>query len=239
MPSTPVSARLVRDRYEAGLKTVRSDLQEYWMNHAFLHGHQWIWFNPSTRRLDDLPRDPDRVQATFNRMWPNSRIIISKSMQRELTFEVIPSAADDASIRGAKLAESIVEATRHDHDWEVLREKLHWATWKGGTAALCIDWDPEAGLPVLPAESPEDAPVTGGDTVESVLTVADFVVEPGSKDAERARWWVKAQVLPPGGGPGPLQAQEGAGRRRHRRLHAVPAQDDGDALLGRRFLGDG
>lgn len=198
MPSaSPVNARLVRDRYEAGLKPIRSDLQEYWLNHAFLLGHQWLWYNPSTSRLDDLPRDPDRVQATINRMWPNSRIIVSKAMQRELTFEVIPSAADDASVRGAKLAEAIVETNRHDHDWELLREKLTWAAWKGGTSALCIDWDPSQGQPVLPAYSPEDQPIPGGDTVESVLTIADFVVEPGVKDGEKARWWIKAQVLPP------------------------------------------
>lgn len=195
--SPAVDARLIRDRYEAGLKPIRSSLQEYWLNHAFLGGHQWVWYSPQTSRLDDLPRDPDRVQATINLMRPNTRIIISKSLQRELTFEVIPTAADDASLRGSKLGEAIIHSTGRDHDWESLRERLHSATWKGGVAAICIDWDPDGGPPVLPAETPEDQPVTGGDTVETVLSIADFVVEPGVRDAERARWWVKAQVLPP------------------------------------------
>jgi hypothetical protein len=100
-------------------------------------------------------------------------------------------------MRGAKLSESIVESTRRDHDWEEKREQLHWATWKGGTAAICIDWDPEGGEPVLPADTPEGTPIQGGDTVETVLSVADFVCEPGVRNGERGRWWIKASVLPP------------------------------------------
>jgi hypothetical protein len=195
--SAPLNARTIRDLYDSGMKPIRADLQEYWLNHAFLHGHQWLYYSPQTRRLEDIPRDPDRVQATINRIWPNSRIIISKSLQRELTFEVIPDAADDESVRGASLGESVIEATRREHDWEEKREQLHWAVWKGGTAALCVDWDPDGGEPVLPAETPEDSPITGGDTIETVLSVADFVCEPGVRNGEQGRWWIKASVLPP------------------------------------------
>jgi len=173
-------------------------MQDYWLNHAFLLGSQWVWFHPQTRRLDEIPRDPERVQATMNRLWPNSRIIISKAMQRELTFEVPPSAADDASIRGAKIAESIVEVTRVEHDWEKLREEWYWTAWKGGTAVVCVDWDPKAGTAVLPGDADSGAePVMGGDTVETVLSIAEVAVEPGVRDAERASWWIKCEALPP------------------------------------------
>jgi hypothetical protein len=192
--NTALNALTIRDRYTSGLKPIRSELQNYWLNHSFILGHQWLWFNPSSRTLSELPRDPDRVQATINRMWPNSRIIISKAVQRELTFEVIPSAADDEAMEGAKLGESILDDHRKRHQWESLREKLSWMAWKGGTAAIGVDWDPNAGDVIAASEGTK---INQGDTVETPLSLAEFVVEPGVRDGERARWWVKSQVLPP------------------------------------------
>ena len=87
-------------------------------------------------------------------------------------------------MRGAALAESVLADVHDGHDWESLRERLAWATWKGGTAAICVDWDPNAGSPIsnqtaLVEETPDepgeyeisgDDPVFDGDTVETLLT---------------------------------------------------------------------
>lgn len=200
----------VRDLYEKGLDGIRTQLNDYWLNHAFLLGDQWIWYNQRAKRLEELPRDPERVMATVNRLWPTSRSIMAKTMQRELVFEVTPTAADDSTLQAARLAESILEAKRLGSNWEMLREKFGWMTWKGGTAALAVDWDPNAHSPVL-LESGEELPM--GDTVETPLSLAEFVVEPGVRDPELARWWIKAQVLPP-------QVVKGAFK-----LDAVPAPD--------------
>jgi hypothetical protein len=37
-----------------------------------------------------------------------------------------------------------------------------------------------------------------GDTLETVLNLSEFVVEPGTRDAETARWWIRCLLLPPG-----------------------------------------
>ena len=205
------NASLVRKRFDAGRNSTRREVRDYWMNHAFIHGRQWIYLNPNNGTVQTLAMDPDRVQVTANRLWPASRTIISKVTQRDLVFEVLPTAADDATVRGAALAEAVLEDVHIGHDWESLRENLAWATWKGGTAAICVDWDPNAGSPITipsalggePGGEPEeremqgDDPVFEGDTVETLLTIAEMVVEPGVRDAEKARWWVKVQALPP------------------------------------------
>lgn len=191
-----VSASMVRRRYEAGIKGMRPDLNEYWMNHAFLLGHQWLFWNTVTQRLDEMPRDPDRVQMTVNRMFSNTRSITSKLLQRELQFDVLPSESDDATIRGARLAESAIHEVHLNHDWEAKRESSALVCLKGGTSAICVDWDPELGNHIVTTS--DDKQVYQGDTVETVLSIAEMVVEPGSMDAERARWWVKARALPPG-----------------------------------------
>lgn len=196
-----ITPSVVRERWDLATKALRAEQHDYWLNHSFLLGHQWLWFNPATRRLDELPHDPERVMATVNRIWPSSRIIISKVMQRELTFEVPPNAADDATMRGASTAESILEDVRHTHQWESLREQAVWAAWKGGTSAIVVDWDPNAPGPTIPVPGESGEPeseVPAGDTKESVCSIADMAWEPGHKDPEHARWWIKAEVLPPG-----------------------------------------
>ena len=156
---------------------------------------QWVHVNRVTHRLEQVPEDPDRVRATINVMWPNSRTIMSKLTQRELQFEVPPNSADDVAIAGSKVAESIIEAVKDEHQWETLRESVGWSSWKGGTAAICVDWDPKRGKPTALMDDGRLLP--SGDTVETALSLAEFVVEPGARIAGRARWWIKAQALPP------------------------------------------
>lgn len=191
------NVRLVQDRYQAGLKAIRRQMQEYWLNFAFLKGHQWLYYNNYTNRLDQIPREEDRVQATINLLAPNTRTIMSSLMQRELTFEVPPTAAGDSYIRGARLGEALVAQQHRNHNWESKREASLYAAWKGGTAAISVEWDPDAGDPAGEGVKPGDSPIREGDTREEVLSIAEFVVEPGVRDAERARWWIKAVAYPP------------------------------------------
>lgn len=203
-PFTPAK---VKDLYQTGLKPLRLAMQDYWLNHAFLEGYQWLWVEPSSREIRELPRDSERYQATINRMAHSTRSIMSKFTQRELLFEVLPDAATDLATKGAQVAESVLEGVHRSHSWESKREIAGRAAWKGGTAIIAVDWNPNAGETLFDAgldaggefgERDEQAQaVAEGDTVETVLSIAEFVVEPGVKDAERARWWIKAQALPP------------------------------------------
>ena len=195
-PTAP--AAMVRARYYKALQAIRAEMSDYWLNHAYLHGHQWLVYNPALQRLDDVPRDPDRIQATINMLWPNTRIIISTLMQRQLHFEVVPTDVDDSHKRGARLAEAVLRALQQPmaHDWERRREELLYAVWKGGTAAIAIDWDEKLGDP-LASTTPGESPIKAGDSTEDVLNITQFVVEPGVRDAEKARWWIKAVTYPP------------------------------------------
>jgi len=169
----------VRDKFTEGAKETRQAARDYWLNTAFLNGNQWIYWDYGT----DTPRDvdgDDRVRMVMNRMATNHRTLIANLMQREITYEVLPNGADDASQHAARVAEELLRALHDDHNWENLREKSMATVLKGGTCAIALDWDSDLD-----------------DTVETVLSVAEFVVEPGSRDPEKARWWIKAQLLPP------------------------------------------
>ena len=189
-------ASFITERYKTGLSAIRNHVNDFWLNHAFIIGHQWLYISKTNGQLNDMPEDLDRVQATINRMWPNSRVIVAKLTQREMPFEVQPDAADDATVKGARLSESVLNQTARDHDWEIIREKLAWSTIKGGTAAASISWDGAAGHTAAYAAR-DGKELKGGDTVEKCHNIAQFVVEPGVRDAETARWWIDVDALPP------------------------------------------
>jgi hypothetical protein len=191
-----ITAQVIKDRYTAALKDTRAETHEYWLNHSYLLGEQWLWFNPVTNRLDQFPRDPERFQVTVDRLGTATRAIIAKATSRELHFDVPPTQADDATVRGAKISEALLNELHREHEWEGKREDSILSAWKGGTSIIAVDWDPEAGRPI-PEDDDSDIPLAEGDTVESVLSIVDAAVQPGVTDARRAHWWVRAQVLPP------------------------------------------
>lgn len=170
----------IAQKWDEAYKHTREHVREYHLNHAYLEGYQWMEWDPIELQVQGLPDDVDRIQATFNHMRANVRTLTSQLTQRELTFEVPPSAYDDATIRSAKVSESLLSDIKVDHDWEILREAHIKSVMKGGTAIVAVDWDPENKT-----------------TIETVLGVPEFVVEPGARDLERARWWIKLQLLPP------------------------------------------
>lgn len=190
-----LSVAWVQECYKKGCDSIRAEVQDYWLNHAFLQNRQWLFWNTASNQLDETLRDPDRVQVTINRLLPASRSIISKAVSREMRFDVSPTEADDATIRAAHLSEAVLRDTHREHDWEGLREDHLWTMWRGGTGAICVDWDASAGQQV--GETDAGKRVGTGDTVETVLSIAEFVTEPGARNAERARWWIRSQALPP------------------------------------------
>jgi hypothetical protein len=196
VPKKEINAKLVKERYESGLKATLHERRDYWINYAFLRGRQWVYWNRVTKRIDDVARVRGRYQATIDRLSPSSGTLMAKLTERELTFEVPPSGADDDSIMGSRTAEAILQQLKRDHDWETLREDYAWAIWVGGTAAICVDWDPQAGDQLPDTDENGDSIFTG-DICETVLTIPEFVIEPGARIAERARWWIKSIILPP------------------------------------------
>jgi hypothetical protein len=162
-----------------GVQELRSELRSYWLNHSFLLGHQWTYWDMDQRRLDTVTSEGERIQATVNRTRSNMRTLMGNLTQRDLQFENRPKAYDDASIKAARIGETAAYDTAKAHAWEELREDFLYALFKGGTAGVSVDWD-----------------ANNKETIETVLTVGDFIVEPGAISARKARWWVRRQSLP-------------------------------------------
>lgn len=193
---SPLDAAKIRKLYDDGTRAIRAEQLNYEQNSAFVQGNQWVYVNWQRRQVAELPRTNDRARVTIPRMRPMSRNIIAKVVQRPLKFEVPPNAADDAHVRGARIAEQVLLDVTRQHDWELLREQLAWVVWKGGTGVLCLDWDAAKGKD-LGIDPDTGKPVNTGDIKSTCLSITECATEPGTRDIRRANWWVKAQALPP------------------------------------------
>lgn len=192
---THIAPAQVRNQWNLGARVVRPEQRQFWLNKAAVRGEQWVYWDRQRDKLTQLPAD-DRVRVTVNKMGPSSRKLMSKATKRNLQFEVVPHAADDESMLQAQLAEAILEHTHREHGWERLREQEWWARWEGGTALLALDWDPNAGI-ALGHDDATDKDFGTGDIRSTVLSIAEACTEPGERDIEHARWWIKVVTMPP------------------------------------------
>lgn len=193
-PSGRIGPKKVKDLYDKGRKSINAEQQRHWENLSFLQGEQWVFWSRERNRLEELPRDPSRVRVVVNRLASTLRRLIAKSTKKPLVFEVPPSGADDATIQGARIAESVIQDLKREQEWETRREETTIAALTGGTGLLCLDWDASAGTVI---ETDEGGRQVGtGEVVLTTLSIVEAVTEPGTRDIERAYWWIKAQALP-------------------------------------------
>lgn len=176
---------------EGRIDTSRARLN-YWLNYAFWRGNQWLWSpDPSSGVIEPIgvSAKERRSQATVPKIMSSISNSIARIMKAPIQFEVPPQSADDYASHGAQLGTSLIRQRVIDQNWKVLEEQWATAAYLGGTAAIETCWDDNAHQ--------YDSEVSTGDAYLSVLSIEDFVVEPGTKNAEEARWWIKKEIVPP------------------------------------------
>ena len=195
----PISALRVRELHAEAVRDLALEHRQYWTNEAFtLYSEQNVTWDAARRRPDTLaPNEAGWTPVVSNHLLPNSRTLVAKLLRRPLVFEVPPTGSDDAAVGGARKAEAVLEHQRREHNWEGLRREHAWDTWLGGTGALALEWDPRGGQ-ALGSSSETGRPFGTGDTREFALPVTEITTEPGCRDIEHARWWIRSTALPPG-----------------------------------------
>ena len=200
-----ITPHKVRELWEKGMNATRAERETAAVNAMFLRNRQWVYWDRSSGRLEEVPRHPERLRATVNKMGPDSRRIISKLLRRPLMFDVPPDSADDAASQASRIAEAVLVETHREQDWENFRHDHANVVWQGGWGAVCVEWDSEAGA-VLPQQQQEPSPLEAGDGSQvthvgdvklSVISLHEIAVEPGTHDVEKALYWVRGQAFPP------------------------------------------
>lgn len=191
----PFTARTVKDAWERGMKATRAERQQAALNDSFLGNQHWNYWNRATNRLEELPRNPDRVRATVAKVGPDSDRIIAKLTSRPLVWEVPPKSADDSAIQASRIAEAAVANTALEQGWEEIRFEHAHVTWSNAVGAIAIEWDPTIGTTVGVDENGNE--IKTGDVKLTVLSIHEIACEPGTADLRKARYWISGVAMPP------------------------------------------
>lgn len=206
-------AEAVRESWDVGDHSLIQQRADYWCNLAFYQGHQWVWWDRERRQLNEATRrsEKERVRATANKVQPRLNSLLGRLTTRPLSFEVRPTAVDDATLQSASIGSHVLEARRNDDGWEELRTDALFSSFLGGTSVVIPDWDERSGEVVLES-----------------YNLAEFTLEPGCRRPRDARWMMVARAMPPrqvqahyGMAEAPKAAQGEVSSPLHRRLMAT------------------
>src|SRR6478735_2322178 len=194
-------AAMVIARWKACGNELMKQRRDFWQNLAMFYGEQWVWWDSRRNMLQALPQawsplGKGRARTVTNRLRPNLIGLLGRMMRNDLEFDVPPTDSADDVVSGAMLAEDVLAAAHHDLNWRDVRYNENFAKFIGGTAAVCVEWDPSAGTPL--AVDDMTRKVTGtGEACLTAMSINEFGVQPGVRDASKARWWVQGLAFSP------------------------------------------
>jgi len=194
-------AAMVIARWKACGDELMKQRRDFWQNLAMFYGEQWVWWDSRRNMLQALPQawsplGKGRARTVTNRLRPNLIGLLGRMMRNDLEFDVPPTDSADDVVSGAMLAEDVLAAAHHDLNWRDVRYNENFAKFIGGTAAVCVEWDPSAGTPL--AVDDMTRKVTGtGEACLTAMSINEFGVQPGVRDASKARWWVQGLAFSP------------------------------------------
>ena len=191
----PFTAKTVREAWDRGMKATRQERQTASLNQCFILNQHWNYWNKSSGRLEEMPRNPDRVRATIAKIGPDSGRILAKLTSRPLAWEVAPQSADDSAIQASRIAEAGLAETARSQGWEEMRYEHAEVTWTAGVGAIAVEWDDSVGTTIGITEDGRE--VKTGDVKLTVVALHEIACEPGTRDIRTARWWVRGVAMPP------------------------------------------
>lgn len=198
-PWSPPEAPKVVQMWQLADQYLVKERRDYWMNASYYVAHQWIWWDVTRNIVQELDYASDAERSsriTVDKYGPRTRSLLARLTESELMWEVQPSGMDDASMRRQKLQEQLlIGEQRHAH-WEEIREMTLLQTLFGGAAAIAVDWDPDRGEDYLMDPLSGVAVPLGGVRL-TPLGINEFTMEPGTQNAQDARWWIRCTSLPP------------------------------------------
>lgn len=169
--------------------------RDYWLNTAFFEGDQWVFWSPSNE-IAEFPKAPNRLRATFNKLFTNITINNARLLKRKLVFECPAGGSDDATVAAAKLGEHLLEAERTEQHWEDARYANLLNETMGGVSAVLVEWNPNMGEPIGWDPETGQAILTGNPQL-TTLAIPEFTLEPGTNDPRRSNYVIVCKAFTP------------------------------------------
>lgn len=201
-PWEPPDAGRIKELWNQCVDDMLDVRRNYWLNSSYFHGDQWLGWNNASASPEILPfvdKADAETRTTVNKFKPRTLSLMARLLRTPLDFEPKPGGVDAGSLRTARLEQQILRVKHHRDDWELIRRDELQFTILGGVGAVCIE----------PTWEFETEPVQDGSTGEwfrlperpsvklTALSTIEFGLEPGTRSAREARWWIKCTTLTP------------------------------------------
>lgn len=189
------TAQAIRKRWDEGEDDTAAACRSYWVNSCFVTGKQWIHWDKVDRTVVGGTRDAERQRITINRIRPAMNSLTGRLTAKPLRFEDRPTAADDATVAGAKLGENVLNTAHDVQDWESVRAAEIRYAYYGHVSLVYLDWD-GAGGEVLEYDEANEKVVGTGEIQLAALPITDFRLAPGVRDGYKSPYWISGIAMP-------------------------------------------
>lgn len=181
--------------------------RNYLLNQSYFQGDQWLKWSDSQGQVELLEFEATSDQedrVTVNKIRPRTLHLLSRAIKTPLDFEPRPEGADQEALRRMNLQRQVLQVTAHRDGWEDVRADEVLNTLLGAVSAVSLEptWD-EDEFELRTIDGGEEVTLpTRPKVILTPLTPIEFGIEPGSRSARKARYWIRLTTLTP------AQAQE-------------------------------
>lgn len=176
--------------------------RSYWINHEYFMGNQWITWDDNTASAQFQPAGDNEdldSRVTVNKFKPRTLSLLARFVRSPLPFEPRPEGVDAAAQRKASTQRQILEVEAHRAGWESERAEAVMNALLGGVSAISVepDWEYE-NQSISLTETGEEIKLPKRPAVRlAALNAAEFGLEPGSRKASDAYYWMRVTTLTP------------------------------------------
>lgn len=202
-PWVPPSSAEIKKRWKECVDDMLSLRRNYWLNHSYFMGEQWLSWDDTTAsvRVLEFGSDADADdRCTINKFKPAAMSLLARSTKTPLGFEPRPHGVDQEALRKASLERQVLEVTAHDDDWEQVRTDEILATLMGGVSAVSVEpsaWELDDNE-VAVMETGEEMRLPSQPKVKvTALSALEFGIEPGTRQGTDATYWIRCTTLTP------------------------------------------
>jgi len=178
--------------------------RDFWLNCSFYLGEQWIKWEPGVGTAEALEFRDDEDQATrttIDKFGPRIDSLTSRMTSTDLEFQCRPRGIDDDAIRRARIQDEILAGLYSRDNWVGTRATEVQDCVLGGTAAVAVEYDVDGqvggGGESEAVDMVTSIPVPYTKVRLRALSIAEFGIEPGSRSAGDARYWITCTTLTP------------------------------------------
>lgn len=191
----------VVERIGKARRALEADRRNDQLNRLFLMGYQWAQLVDNEVRMADrldVVGERRRSRVTDNQMLPRFMSLLGRMTAKKLAFENRPTSADNTVRRGGKIAEMVVSDIHDEQRWEQVRIEELFGLFTGGTSAVAIEWDSNAGgVAIDPRTDKVENTGKKSPLRLAPLSISQFTLEPGTRRPDEARWAIVETLAPP------------------------------------------